>query len=1228
MATTLPFNCLYANVPFCVDQAQVVRMNLEGSPILAKDQEPLRKHQAMADLVDELNRIIPFRYLKDFTLPGEYQGRNLGAMAIQDAIGPDPTPGDIKIGDFYYPTTASRWSVFRGLATSGMTKAMLAATQGKTFATFIMSQSPISPNNPNPKGNTAAYAITTKMYMLPPRPLSELGGGKFDGLYLITLVDERYYFQGTPVILRPTRESTWANMAMQIAGVLSINLTVPSVPTVYTTPEPDSQLWTNFENSATLLDAIAFNVGSTVVRNFDGTYVFQTPEVAAAIVNQNRGNANKVVRTAGGNIFEGSGTKLPVGDLTLAKNAVVPAEVLVTFPKYVFGDDPVPHYVNPRYQNQRPSAWYEESYGDAYVVDVPIQMGGINVSGLVGVSTKVIHNTAKALYFGEMNAASGMLPINMSGLTALSLQIAQDYYNNQVITALDEVYPGIVNWSPEGIHDIIWTYSARERQAVTRVIHSEWTQQVTDFQHAGPPLSGCTVVPKGVGGPSVAQSWRDQQKLSGQIFTSISQTLSSGSYQIILRDYSYLPTQNRWRGLVDQEIILFEGTSGGVGTVDIAYRGVDGSIQTMHDNGTNVYQLFPDTTYGVNLVTHEKSQFVYQGIWTSGGINEAVVVPQIQTVHSFDNVGILLNQTQHYSGILETYDTTKPMPFSGKEYVWLVERNNEPIQSGKRYDGQLAGYSIHNGIPSSTSPVYLINDCGDTSITLKGKTIDQIPACSGTVLGQGTVEVYYDNGSNLVDAGYTVPVKNNSYVPVPSNTFVDLITEPASKDKLVTFTAEGFQLNSSGTVIPRPILNVILTSGSHATLSDDSPNNRVNLSLFTSGVVESFQINSTTPIYNQPTLNLVSSGGVGLGITNDVANKRVTISLLASGGNPESFQINSITPIYTEPTLNMIAGSGVLLGITDSPLSGTANIYVNTTYPVLGASLVMRTVGSVPAISPVSGGVSGTSPPNAGWIAGLGFAYPEMFNLFGGASGYIWDFPNFGGMSGSVPIYNIGPSVIPDNTEVIGEWTLAEATVSGQALAWTTYYQSVESFQINTTTPIYTEPRLNLIAGSGITLGITDSPLSGTANISITAPGGGAGSSVTAARIHKNGTTTIPNNVATNLTFDVTDYDTTGSISNNGGFVIPSDGVYHAGGYIYLPNGGSYSVNIQINNTSAGRIVSELLYDYTVVSTPALKMGLSGDDTFSNGDSIALTVTQGSLSSQPVEGYFWIHKID
>jgi len=775
---TLGYTLSYAGVPFVLDVSKIVRMHLQKREGTTEEYLPPNKYQPKPNLMEKIEELLPWDLLNDFVGPGEYPGRNLDAIAWQHKLGPSPTSQDVKVGNYYYPTNASRWSVFRGLATSAMVKQMVAAAYsgGTNPQPFVMQSVP----HGTPEGSSGSYTVSTNMYMLPPRCIAETAGN-LPGLYLVTLVDERYYWQWKPISGFLTKDLTWLQVINACATKLGIVVNIPGgISPVYQQPDTDSQFWVNRENAAMLMDAACWNISRTFVRKLNGTYNLESNDTSLAIINANRPSAAAEVRFAGGDMFV-SDNLLPVGSLASAKQAVLPASVDVTFPKYVEGDNPVPHMFNSRYTNQRPSCWYEESYGDVYVKNIPL--GAVaGYGGLNGIGTHAIHSTAKALFFSE----ESVLPTNQVGLDALAMQLAADYLAGQSFTALDEVYPGTYAWTPEGFNDIIWTYSGDKRQASTRVQRCEWNQIVRELQHSTPVVNPniSTNTVRGVGGPTVPQTWRDQHILgSGYVQNVLTTSLGINDKTAVLTNVDYFPTQNRWRGMVEQEAILFEGTSGaafgmpGNLLVDIVYRGIDGTVAKNHVGGNSVIHTRPNTAYGVNLVTAGPGFFMHQGAWTSGGICEAILLAPCRTVRVIDASGTLINGYRHHSGYVANFSALAG-DWIPAELVWIIERNRQ-LPAPINYAGQLVDYSAKNpptidasgnvtGLGGTTAPVYAIN-------VLPGLSSGTCVTGSGiTILASGT-------GSGSVCSGVS------GYVPTSYSTqIVTDVTCPSGGPLTVT----------------------------------------------------------------------------------------------------------------------------------------------------------------------------------------------------------------------------------------------------------------------------------------------------------------------------------------------------------------------------------------------------------------------------------------------------------
>lgn len=720
--------CEFAGVPFCLDEAFALRLKPPPSEFDPMPGRAEQKQQSPPHLMDLLDRLLP-NYADRATISADGNlGRNAAALARPWPYAVMPP----KVGEFFYPTGASRWGCFRGLATAEQVKAMYTATAGGTPATFTMRGCPVGQLS-------ATFTVQTNMRMLAATQLGE-HGNRYPGLYLVTLVDDRYYWQDSDITLAPiSATDTWATLIARAATALTITLTYSTIQAAYGRPEPDSQLWTTAESAATVLDALAANIGRVLIRTLNGTYTLQTPAEAAAIATTNRNAVlNAVGRLAGGDPFDSAS---PFGgDLGEGRNPSVPSVVRVNYPLYVTGNDPVPHFLNPRYDSERPTAWYSESFGSVFAVDIPVASGGASVSGVAGVGTVSVRDTAKALVSGEAQAQ--ILPYNASGLTALAGQVAQDFYAARTLAPFDERYPGTYVWTPEGLHDIVWTYAAKAGGSSTRALPPPWNQSVREFQHGTPNLSGMGSSPPGVGGPVVPQTWRDS--LTSGWTGQLAGRMASGLMLANLGDAAYLPTQNRWKGKIDDEIILFEGSSGGLFSVAVARRGIEGTAQVEHQSGAIVELLAPQTTYGANLVTVGPGQFVQPDVWVSGGVTGGTLIPQTQTVCCLAADGVLTS-SGYYSGQVGSYDPRVSGRFVPRENVWVFERNGSILTSGRLYDGQFGWYSPSFGPGLPIAPVYLVND--PLAFTGNGTvppTVSGFPICPSILFNEQ--DTTCDNG--------------------------------------------------------------------------------------------------------------------------------------------------------------------------------------------------------------------------------------------------------------------------------------------------------------------------------------------------------------------------------------------------------------------------------------------------------------------------------------------------
>jgi hypothetical protein len=461
LAAKFDYQLTYAGVPLLLDHCQ--GMASSGHVMGVPSEGGLER----------IERLLPKGTTRSLW-PPPHRGRNLLAVAQAEGVQEDRP---IKVGEWFYPHGAGRYSTFYGLASSSQVKEMIRISQGRAHE-FVMHA---TPQGAGVSGNL--YELASDLYLLPPRPLAE-HGGKFDGLYLICLVDERYYWQNSPVTFQVFKTTTWDDLIDLAAAALGIEVDYTPIEAVYQSPEPDSQLWASCDDAGTLLDAVALNLGRVFVRSLAGGYSLQTVDDARTSALASRDK----VREAGGQFFVSGAGTFKTGDTRQTAKTVVPELLTFSYPKYVRGDDPVPHFLQPRGEG---SKWYTESYGADYKLTVSLtsglsysgttglaMMSGTGLSGLAGTSNAHVRSTAKSVYLTEIDAAdlSGNLPENYSGLVSLSLKTARDYYARQRFADADEVFAGTLAWEPDGLYDITWTYSHAAMGAHTRVQRPEWSR--------------------------------------------------------------------------------------------------------------------------------------------------------------------------------------------------------------------------------------------------------------------------------------------------------------------------------------------------------------------------------------------------------------------------------------------------------------------------------------------------------------------------------------------------------------------------------------------------------------------------------------------------------------------------------------------------------------------------------------------------------------------------------
>ena len=189
-------------------------------------------------------------------------------------INQDERANHIKLERLHWPRKASWWAHAHFLADEGMVTGLRnQAYQGSNpiqALPLIMS------------GNST---ITTNLYMLPPRPLIQIPPVYPQGLYVITLVDDRYFWWWKTAVIQPDGSESWEDLFAEIGDALSLTLQVDPIAAEYLTPPPE--LMTSNDYIPPLLDSAAASVGMCVVRLLDGTVLVQSNTTSLANERQN-----------------------------------------------------------------------------------------------------------------------------------------------------------------------------------------------------------------------------------------------------------------------------------------------------------------------------------------------------------------------------------------------------------------------------------------------------------------------------------------------------------------------------------------------------------------------------------------------------------------------------------------------------------------------------------------------------------------------------------------------------------------------------------------------------------------------------------------------------------------------------------------------------------------------------------------------------------------------------
>lgn len=380
----------------------------------------------------------------------------LGPTSEELGTPPGPPPDWLDLYELYEPSGATCWSVFRGLAHRTDVAGMKTATLSSVPALGVFKMRVDS-----------GAGINSAYYLLPPEPIVGLNG--VADLYLITLVDERFFWQATPAYTNnPSYYTDWFTYIDAVRQQLFSRGIGPGVfagfsasEAVYGLPEVDSGLWANGESSGALLDAALAACGRFVYRLSDGSGfgIARWDTAAATLTN--------ALTAAAPDLMAGGRTYSP--DMTLAdtaRNPIVPGSVTITFP---FWSDAGGYETTDLNAHRYRSRAAGPSFDSCYFKQLsPVDLGAPYAS--LAVNSKWALNVASLAK--AVTATPGGVISNQAALDALAVQVAKDVYD-QVVVSGDVRYRGVQTFDPASGLDRVYTYWPTPS---TRVVRRPWNR--------------------------------------------------------------------------------------------------------------------------------------------------------------------------------------------------------------------------------------------------------------------------------------------------------------------------------------------------------------------------------------------------------------------------------------------------------------------------------------------------------------------------------------------------------------------------------------------------------------------------------------------------------------------------------------------------------------------------------------------------------------------------------
>lgn len=200
--------------------------------------------------------------IEEFERTGHY-------TSLIDHLPIDRPPRDDppRIGVLSWPSGASRWATCHLMVDDGRLDQIRAALGSPATAASLVL-------------NDGTIEVAADMWMVGVRPVGQRAAGS--DLYLVTLVDERFWWWHSGDEQAPASPASWTSLLTDLFA--SVGVVSPAIDAVHADyGTPDAEAWSvGYRPIPLIIDAAAMTVGMRVVRQLSGSVEVQNYATAAA----------------------------------------------------------------------------------------------------------------------------------------------------------------------------------------------------------------------------------------------------------------------------------------------------------------------------------------------------------------------------------------------------------------------------------------------------------------------------------------------------------------------------------------------------------------------------------------------------------------------------------------------------------------------------------------------------------------------------------------------------------------------------------------------------------------------------------------------------------------------------------------------------------------------------------------------------------------------------------